>query len=261
MNNLSNTIKTTLFTNAKATKGLKIAQLSKAFDATNKTNLSDFERNLKLAKLVASAKQWLTTIEAKDLMRERDIKCNISSVCEANGMWSEKSKNAYMYARVGKLDDKVVDGFIESRSKNSDLSLSIKALDKFAKGKSEKKESKKFVSSFVAPGVSIKEDEEGNVTTKGEIEDIIAKMESLTKKLKDQTSTSYAIAKDTTKKAKDDSEMQNLLLQDKWFDVEDAFPSLDEVTWKSMTKDEYKKSKSKMPFGKWLEKHCKAIVS
>jgi len=55
--------------------------------------------------------------------------------------------------------------------------------------------------------------------------------------------------------------MQNLLLEGKWCDVQDEFPSLDEVTWKSKTKAEYKKSKTKLSFGKWLDKHCLAIVS
>ena len=261
MSNSTQAIKTGLLSNAKALKGLQVRKLTKAFDMSKKHEDTQFQRNLQLARLVADAKGWLKTIEAKDLMKERDIKCNIADVCEANGMWVSSTKNAYLYARVGVLDQKVVDNFIEACENDSKLSLGIKALDKFAKGKSAKKESKKFVSSFVSDGVSAKEDEEGNVTTKGEIDDIIAQIDSLRNKLQGQLSTGYAITKETTKKAKEDSEMQNLLLEGKWCDVQDEFPSLDEVTWKSKTKAEYKKSKTKLPFGKWLDKHCLAIVS
>ncbi len=139
MSNSTQAIKTGLLSNAKALKGLQVKKLTKAFDMSKKTEDTQFQRNLQLARLVADAKGWLKTIEAKDLMKERDIKCNIADVCEANGMWVASTKNAYIYARVGVLDQKVVDNFIEACENDSKLSLGIKALDKFAKGKSAKK--------------------------------------------------------------------------------------------------------------------------
>ena len=262
MSNL-NTIKTALLTNNIAIKGLQTSQLVKAFKTTTTSNVTDFERNLSLSKLVANGMDWLKTIEAKDIMRERGIKCNIADVCESLSMWTASSKTAYVYARVGRLDDEIVGQFIALCDGDSDLSLSIKALDKFAKGKSAKKDNKKSIASFSAEGLSAKMSEDGSVKVNGEVSDIIASMKALISKLEasQDDTTSYAIKMDTIAKKVEEIDSNHLLLRGRWEDVEEMFPSDDFTSWASSVKADYKKSNTAEAFGIWLDKRCDALMS
>ena len=156
-----------LIDNAKFKRGSRVTKVNNLDAKYQGQNAKSFESGISLGREIKEGSEWFKTVEAKDLMKSKEVKWNNPEFGEK--MYGYKKTQYCQYINVGKVTDEEIAAY---RADAGEKDLNIKALLAFLKPETEKKDKKDNFS------VNYSRDEEGNITiTKvdnDDIDDVIA---------------------------------------------------------------------------------------
>ena len=156
-----------LIDNSKFKRGSRVTKINNLEAKYQGHNAKSFESAISLGREIKEGSEWFKTVEAKDLMKSKEVKWNNSDFGEK--VYGYKRTQYYQYINVGKVTDEEIAAY---RADAGEKDLNIKALLAFLKPETEKKDKKDNFS------VNYSRDEEGNITiTKvdnDDIDDVIA---------------------------------------------------------------------------------------
>ncbi len=151
-----------LIDNSKFKRGSRLTKINNLEVKYQSCNSKTFNSSIVLSREIKEGSDWFKTVEAKDLMKSKEVKWNKQEFGEK--MYGYKRTQYYEYISAGKVTDEEIAAYKEDAG---DKNLSITALLKFLKPDTEKKDKKDNFS------VNYSRDEEGNVTiTKVDTDDI-----------------------------------------------------------------------------------------
>ena len=151
-----------LIDNAKFKRGSRVTKI-KTLDAKFQGhNLKAFENAISLSREIALGSIWFKTVEAKDLMKSKEVKWTNPEFGE--NVYGYKKTQYCQYINVGKVTDEEIAAY---KADAGEKDLSLTSLLAFLKPEAEKKDKKDNFS------VNYSRDEEGNISvTKANVEDI-----------------------------------------------------------------------------------------
>ena len=151
-----------LIDNSKFKRGSRVTKINNLDAKYQSCNAKSFNSSIALSREIKEGSDWFKTVEAKDLMKSKEVKWNKQEFGEK--MYGYKRTQYYEYISAGKVTDEEIAAYKEDAG---DKNLSITALLKFLKPDTEKKDKKDNFS------VNYSRDEEGNITiTKVDTDDI-----------------------------------------------------------------------------------------
>lgn len=151
-----------LIDNSKFKRGSRVTKINNLDAKYQSCNAKSFNSSISLSREIKEGSDWFKTVEAKDLMKSKEVKWNKQEF--GLNVYGYKRTQYYEYISAGKVTDEEIAAYKEDAG---DKNLSITALLKFLKPDTEKKDKKDNFS------VNYSRDEEGNVTiTKVDTDDI-----------------------------------------------------------------------------------------
>ena len=173
-----------LIDNAKFKRGSRVTKVNNLDAKYQGQNAKSFESGISLGREIKEGSEWFKTVEAKDLMKSKEVKWNNPDFGEK--VYGYKKTQYYEYINVGKVTDEEIAAY---RADAGEKDLNIKALLAFLKPKKEESESEESESESESEeseesekkdnfSVNYSRDAEGNITiTKvhtDDIDDVIA---------------------------------------------------------------------------------------
>ena len=156
-----------LIDNSKFKRGSRVTKINTLDAKYQGQNAKSFESGISLGREIKEGSEWFKTVEAKDLMKSKEVKWNNSEF--GKRVYGYAKTQYCQYINVGKVTDEEIAAY---RADAGEKDLNIKALLAFLKPETEKKDKKDNFS------VNYSRDEEGNITiTKvdnDDIDDVIA---------------------------------------------------------------------------------------
>lgn len=151
-----------LIDNSKFKKGSRVTKVNNLEAKHQGHNAKSFESAITLGREIKEGSDWFKTVEAKDLMKSKEVKWNNSEFGEK--VYGYKKTQYCQYIKVGKVTDEEIAAY---KADVGDKDLSIKALLAFLKPETEKKEKKDNSS------INYERDAEGKIDiTKVNLDDI-----------------------------------------------------------------------------------------
>ena len=173
-----------LIDNSKFKRGSRVTKITNLEAKYQGHNAKSFESAISLGREIKEGSEWFKTVEAKDLMKSKEVKWNNPDFGEK--VYGYKKTQYYEYINVGKVTDEEIAAY---RADAGEKDLNIKALLAFLKPKKEESESEESESESESEeseesekkdnfSVNYSRDAEGNITiTKvhtDDIDDVIA---------------------------------------------------------------------------------------
>ena len=192
MNHLS-IIEQDFLTSSAVTSEINFASIFTAQLTAENAQKAKFDYSIHLAVKVADASAWFDKAETKSLLKDHDIEWKTRQVFWER-VFGWKKSYPHKLLRVNKIDVEVVESFkafcTKQEEKGFRVSRSIEALEKFAKGATERPSKKTKVEATFniakggfngEKGYSIRVDKDGTISRNGEIlnEDIRADVAKL----------------------------------------------------------------------------------
>ena len=124
-----------LIDNSKFKKGSRLTKINNLEVKYQSCNSKTFNSSIVLSREIKEGSDWFKTVEAKDLMKSKEVKWNKQEFGEK--MYGYKRTQYYEYISAGKVTDEEIAAYKEDAG---DKNLSITALLKFLKPKIEESE-------------------------------------------------------------------------------------------------------------------------
>jgi hypothetical protein len=112
-------------------EGLKLSDKSRLDTKIKNANKKSFALSLEKVTLVTNAIQWLKSDEGQRELNEIGLHWTQEDLAEK--VFETKRNQLQKYARIGRLDERVIETFIEKCNSGEIKSRSINELDKFGK--------------------------------------------------------------------------------------------------------------------------------
>ena len=151
-----------LIDNSKFKRGSRVTKINNLEAKYQGHNAKSFESAISLGREIKEGSEWFKTVEAKDLMKSKEVKWNNSEF--GKRVYGYAKTQYCQYINVGKVTDEEIAAY---RADAGEKDLNLKALLAFLKPETEKKEKKDNSS------INYERDAEGKISvTKANVEDI-----------------------------------------------------------------------------------------
>ena len=151
-----------LIDNAKFKRGSRVTKVNNLDEKYQGQNAKSFESGISLGREIKEGSDWFKSVQAKDLMKSKDVKWNNPEFGEK--VYGYKKTQYCQYINVGKVTDEEIAAY---RADAGEKDLNLKALLAFLKPETEKKEKKDNSS------INYERDAEGKIDiTKVNLDDI-----------------------------------------------------------------------------------------
>ena len=151
-----------LIDNSKFKRGSRVTKITNLEAKYQGHNAKSFESAISLGREIKEGSEWFKTVEAKDLMKSKEVKWNNSEF--GKRVYGYAKTQYCQYINVGKVTDEEIAAY---RADAGEKDLNLKALLAFLKPETEKKEKKDNSS------INYERDAEGKISvTKANVEDI-----------------------------------------------------------------------------------------
>ena len=151
-----------LIDNSKFKRGSRVTKITNLDAKYQGQNAKSFESGISLGREIKEGSDWFKTVQAKDLMKSKDVKWTNPDFGEK--VYGYKKTQYCHYINVGKVTDEEIAAY---RADAGEKDLNLKALLAFLKPETEKKEKKDNSS------INYERDAEGKISvTKANVEDI-----------------------------------------------------------------------------------------
>ena len=125
-----------LIDNSKFKRGSRVTKINTLDAKYQGQNAMSFESGISLGREIKEGSEWFKTVEAKDLMKSKEVKWNNPDFGEK--VYGYKKTQYCQYINVGKVTDEEIAAY---RADAGEKDLNIKALLAFLKPKIEETES------------------------------------------------------------------------------------------------------------------------